>query len=131
MNSPCVASFDTCQSVSSSTSNWKSPTSISSVEATLLYLAPFVRCFLRNPKTPPTLLPCEVRGGSGSLGSAATDIMADAFVSADGVLQEHLHVSRGKYDEECHREFLTPSPTGPLDASPFFDEPFSAAEEAR
>ena len=57
--------------------------------------------------------------------------MADAFVSADGVLQEHLDVSRGKYDEECHREFLTPSPTGPLDASPFFDEPFSAAEEAR
>jgi hypothetical protein len=74
----------------------------------------------------------DVSGGSGSLGSAATDIMADAFVSADGVLQEHLDVSRGKYDgSEFHREFLTPSPTGPLDASPFFDEPFSAAEEAR
>jgi hypothetical protein len=74
----------------------------------------------------------DASGGSGSLGSAATDIMADAFVSADGVLQEHLDVSRGKYDgSEFHREFLTPSPTGPLDASPFFDEPFSAAEEAR
>jgi hypothetical protein len=74
----------------------------------------------------------DVREGSGSLGSAATDIMADAFVSADGVLQEHLDVSRGKYDgSEFHREFLTPSPTGPLDASPFFDEPFSSAGEAR
>lgn len=68
-------------------------------------------------------------GSGGSLGSAAT-IMADAVVHGDGVLQGHqVDVSRGKYDAEFHREFLTPSPTGPLDAGPFFDEPF-AAEEA-
>jgi hypothetical protein len=54
-------------------------------------------------------------------------------MSADGVFQGDLDFVRsGKYvDDEGHREFLTPSPTGPLDAGMCFDEaPFSTEAPA-
>lgn len=66
--------------------------------------------------------PGGYESGSGSLGSAATREVS--VMSADGVFQGDLDVVRsGKYaDDEGHREFLTPSPTGPLDTGMFFDE---------
>jgi len=75
--------------------------------------------------------PGGYESGSGSLGSAATREVS--VMSADGVFQGDLDFPRsGKYvDDEGHREFLTPSPTGPLDAGPCFDEaPFSTEAPA-
>ena len=75
--------------------------------------------------------PGGYESGSGSLGSAATREVS--VMSADGVFQGDLDFVRsGKYvDDEGHREFLTPSPTGPLDAGMCFDEaPFSTEAPA-
>ena len=67
--------------------------------------------------------------GSGSLASAATR-EGSVCASGDGVFQGDV-VGKHDFPVECTpREFLTPSPTGPLDAAGFFDEPFETALRA-
>ena len=66
--------------------------------------------------------PGGYESGSGSLESAATregSVMSGVEVFQGDVLET--------YGVECGREFLTPSPTGPLDAAGFFDGPFETA----
>ena len=66
--------------------------------------------------------PGGYESGSGSLESAAT--REGSVMSGVGVFQGDVLETHGV---ECGRGFLTPSPTGPLDAAGFFDGPFETA----